>query len=56
MLWLLFLFMVILAAVIGLTAPSPEAAIGFIFTLAWITLLLYIILFRKDEITKILEG
>jgi hypothetical protein len=55
MLWTLFLFIVILAAVIAVTYPVP-AGIGYLITLAWIALLIYIIFFRKDEVSKMLEG
>lgn len=56
MLWTLFPFMIILAYVIIVTAPSLGAGIGFIVTLAWVTLLIYVTLFRKDEVSKMLED
>jgi hypothetical protein len=55
MLWTLFLFIIILAAVIAVTYPVP-AGIGYPITLAWVVLLIYIIFFRKDEVSKMLEG
>jgi uncharacterized protein (DUF58 family) len=55
MLWTLFLFIIILAAVIAVTYPVP-AGIGYLITLAWVVLLIYIIFFRKDEVSRMLEG
>ena len=54
MLWLLFPLLAAVAVAIGVALPATAAA-GYVAVIAWVALMLYLIFYRKDRVSRYLD-
>ena len=55
MLWFLFPLLAAVAVAIGVALPATAAA-GYVAVIAWVALMLYLIFYRKDRVSRYLDN
>lgn len=54
MLWLFFPIIILIGIIISLILPL-QASIGYVIILLWIIFLIYLIFYKKDEVSEKIE-